>query len=315
MTPETYPYVLVIGVYNEAGEQVKSLYFGDVKGGLEGSEIKIDGEEEKSVFMQDSLLEIFLPGIEEAGSSDKDGMYISWDGKTAQGQPASQGVYYLQISRRDSYDHVDSVVKNFTILRDEEFVEMRIFNSAGEIVKSIKRNESIAVSDVSIDIDAHLVIGESASPEKLKYCDSCSFEWDGKSARGSYVSTGVYEVQFIFKTDQGTLEASKKVMVINTGENELGEVKAYPNPCGGSENLTIEWSGGGAGYVTIYIYNLAGDLVKKIASSKEEGKAEWDGRTKSGEKAASGVYAVVIRADGQEGYAEKKMVKVVLAGE
>ena len=43
--------------------------------------------------------------------------------------------------------------------------------------------------------------------------------------------------------------------------------------------------------------------------------ADATGATKSGEKAASGVYAVVIRADGQEGYAEKKMVKVVLAGE
>jgi hypothetical protein len=84
-------------------------------------------------------------------------------------------------------------------------------------------------------------------------------------------------------------------------QKELGDVKAYPNPCyleGGG--LKIDGIPADATGIKIIIYNAAGDLVRTLR--RGEGidafnLGTWDGKNSSGAKAASGLYIYQIRTD------------------
>ena len=79
----------------------------------------------------------------------------------------------------------------------------------------------------------------------------------------------------------------------------MDSLKAYPNPCYFSrDKLTIKGIPPNAEKPKIYIYNTAGELVREL--SPGDGidllnKAVWDGKSKSGQKTASGLYLYLAK--------------------
>lgn len=83
----------------------------------------------------------------------------------------------------------------------------------------------------------------------------------------------------------------------------FSEVKVYPNPCRTNvhnevkiANLPKETD------ITIYVYNIAGELVRKIQNDELEIKvasklARWNCRNNAGRKVASGIYIYLIKSD------------------
>ena len=86
-----------------------------------------------------------------------------------------------------------------------------------------------------------------------------------------------------------------------TDLSQLGmdKLKAYPNPCYFlRSSLTIKGIPPDAGEPKVYIYNTAGELVREL--ERDDGidslnKAVWDGKNKSGQKAASGLYIYLAK--------------------
>ncbi|MBN1621877.1 MAG: SBBP repeat-containing protein [Endomicrobiales bacterium] len=77
----------------------------------------------------------------------------------------------------------------------------------------------------------------------------------------------------------------------------LGSVIAYPNPYKPKTHtagLTFDYLTSNA---KIKIYNVAGELVKEIEETDGDGIAVWDGKNKSGNLVASGVYIAYIKSD------------------
>jgi hypothetical protein len=77
--------------------------------------------------------------------------------------------------------------------------------------------------------------------------------------------------------------------------------RAYPNPF--NPATTVEYSIAERGRVVIRVYNLAGRAVRTLVDSERgpgEHNAIWDGTTDSGERAASGVYFVRMKAQEYE---------------
>ncbi|MBI4801848.1 MAG: M6 family metalloprotease domain-containing protein [Elusimicrobia bacterium] len=91
------------------------------------------------------------------------------------------------------------------------------------------------------------------------------------------------------------------IRVIDISKLGMSAIKAYPNPCYFDKppfTLTIAGLPLDASEPLIYIYNAAGELVRSLA--KGDGidvlnKAVWDGKNKSGGRAASGLYIYVVR--------------------
>ena len=75
--------------------------------------------------------------------------------------------------------------------------------------------------------------------------------------------------------------------------------RAYPNPF--RPSTTIEYTLSSPGRVTLRVYDPAGRVVATLVDAMvEPGRHEavWDGRTSTGERAASGVYFMRMEAGG-----------------
>jgi hypothetical protein len=78
---------------------------------------------------------------------------------------------------------------------------------------------------------------------------------------------------------------------------ELGQ--NYPNPF--NPSTTISYSLPKAGTVTLAIYNLRGELVRKLVNGQMEAgrhRAVWDATDANGARVASGVYVYRLQSDG-----------------
>jgi flagellar hook assembly protein FlgD len=69
--------------------------------------------------------------------------------------------------------------------------------------------------------------------------------------------------------------------------------RPYPNPF--NPTITIEYGIVEQGHVSLYIYNVAGQLVKKLVDEQQTPGPEglsvtWAGESDAGEQVASGVY-------------------------
>ena len=67
---------------------------------------------------------------------------------------------------------------------------------------------------------------------------------------------------------------------------------AYPNPFNGNTTITYNDLEGGE----IEIYNISGQLIRRINTTAKEGKIIWDARDALGNKVSSGIYFARARA-------------------
>ena len=105
-----------------------------------------------------------------------------------------------------------------------------------------------------------------------------------------------------------------------TGPLGVSDVRAEPNPfapANGPVTISYELSSDDARmpFVTVRIYNMAGQFVRELVSNEPQGKGrasvEWDGLTDSSEAARNGRYVVEVSAEDSSG-TEKSLGTVVL---
>ena len=261
-------------------------------------------------------LEFTFPGIKSPGQPTGSSVTFAWDGYNDNGQEINQGIYYIKMSMTDTYGHVQTRIENIQLMRNEEYVRINIYNSAGELVRRIEEEIS-SNTIVNMVVDDVLVVGKGVIP--IQYTDFGDFlPWDGKNAEGELVSNGIYEIQVEVKTATGySVVASKTVTILRDGDEViLGDVKAYPNPCLISDVSTvlptIAWTGAGPGKVKIKIYNIAGELIKEIKEDMAVLSAQWDMSTRDGNSASSGMYVIIIEGLKDSGNREVLSVKFVI---
>ena len=81
-------------------------------------------------------------------------------------------------------------------------------------------------------------------------------------------------------------------------QSEIG-IKAYPNPFDNS--ISIDYNLANSTYVSIFIYDMAGKLVKKLQQGEQEAGEQqviWDGTNENGTSVSKGTYHYSMRANG-----------------
>ncbi|MBP7793368.1 MAG: hypothetical protein KA120_09970, partial [Candidatus Goldbacteria bacterium] len=126
----------------------------------------------------------------------------------------------------------------------------------------------------------------------------------------------------VLKTQQGTtMEASKTVSVLREDKLYFDKIIAIPNPAmAGSDimpYMTIQWTMQVAetGKITVKIYNVAGELVRRLEGDLSAGSLQWDMKTDGGKYVSRGIYICVIEGKSSEGYRDRKLLKVGILGQ
>jgi flagellar hook assembly protein FlgD len=310
--------LLTISAYNEAGELVKVIASSPVSAQFTGAYMMVSGTVVDLFDPSDGALTLSLPNLDGPGQNSGT-MTFAWNGTTNANQVVAPGNYYIKFSTTDTYGHVDTKIEDIQVLYIQEYVQVNIYNSAGELVRRLQTPYN-GTSVVSLGVDDVLQVGKDMTDINIGYAPGGNIEWDGKNNAGEIVSSGTYEMQVVIQTDQGTrIVASKTVVVLNASVSGIiTNIKIKPNPIvvtdSASKSVVFQWAASGNGTAVIRIYNQTGELVKTINATLADGVAgiTWDLTTSGGNDASSGVYICAIRANQDTGEAETKIIKMAI---
>lgn len=320
MTPLTYPYTINISVYNEAGELVKTITNTAASSDPNSMELLMNGTETTAISPgSGNNLSIILPGIQTVQLAKGAVSYATflWDGTNNAGQDVANGAYYIQETATDPYGHTTSITKPITVINASLYAQLNIFNSAGELVDTI-RSDYDGYSWLTLDIKndsgngSTYVAGCGKATLTVQYTSSDSITWYGKNAQGNYVESGIYEVQLVAMTAQGLdVVASKTVELLDIGPtDDISGIKAYPNPYTGNTPLVFAWQQNTQGTIRIKIYDMAGELVRTLTGDLSTGKINWDLKSVGGQKVSSGTYICVVEGIDTTGDRITKILKL-----
>lgn len=327
-TKTTFPYVIRIGLYNSAGELVKVIASDSTTSLITDVQYYANGVTNPSTVADNTPFEIYLPGVETPNTQGNGvGSSFVWTANNAQSQDVVQGNYYIKIEQTDPYGHVTSYIKEVTVVRMEKSITLNIFNTAGELVRTITKPNAGTLNDkLELKIGGTIIIDQFGSPVNLKYGANLVeyITWDGKDSEGDVVTSGTYEIQMVMKTDTGlTFESSQTVIVLREARKYLEELIIQPNPYNaktGPGYVTFRWNFIGGvvenGEALIRVYNVAGELVWRMKGDLANNVAgiTWDLK-KGGTKThlARGVYYCVLESKNDTGYLDRKTAKLAIA--
>ena len=166
---------------------------------------------------------------------------------------------------------------------------------SSRISKCIIFNNLLIISDTNWDELTFYNISNPASPEFV-----CRYSWNLSTSdmvvQNGYLYTanGLYGLN-ILDLNQ-VMEAEDSIQLPPITFN----LKNYPNPFNPETTISFELSK--PGKVVLNIYNLKGELVKKLINKQmSNGKHSivWDGKDNNGKICSSGVYCYKIESNGR----------------
>jgi hypothetical protein len=141
-------------------------------------------------------------------------------------------------------------------------------------------------------------------------CDS--FKYDAATGMVYiYLPDGSFDVTVTVADNVGNIFIQS--FTVEAKELTVADPHNYPNPFDGT--TTILAGNSKTAYLTVKIYDFAGDLVKTLASGQSYGgnaSLIWDGKTDKGEMVANGIYLCHILAKDSDGKTATAVIKIAV---
>lgn len=278
----------------------------------------VDGEEGSTFNPNDGPLQLSMLGVQTLDQTTLDFITnLYWDGTNDGGQLISQGLYFIKFTVENEYGQVETTIKEINILISQEYVRLKIYNSAGEVVRVIE-SPNTPGTIVSLGVNDVVAVGKGNNDVEVEYAPGQIIKWDGNNSDGRTVDSGVYEMKVEISTADGyKITASKSVTVLNAGKaGVISGEKISPNPIvlesGNSGKVAIQWIPSGPGRMTVTIYNSTGELIRKTVMGLVPSSFDWDLKTVGGQPVTSGVYVVVLQAKRDTGEMDVKVMKMAV---
>jgi flagellar hook assembly protein FlgD len=247
---------------------------------------------------------VFSPDDGSLAVINVDGYTFAWDGKNNQGAVVQNGLYYVKVETTDRFGYTHMQVKEVTVLTNGLTAELRIFNSAGEIVKIIPvegltdfGSKVLTVNPAPPEVFSpgqNTGLEGSVNYAELTYMGT-TVQWDGTNENGTIVNNGVYVIQLVGIDGNGSKTvAQTDLTVMHSGYEVVNNVKIVPNPVNPLQtgSLVIRYDMMSNAKVTIKVYNVAGELVKTLEDYNAAGEVRWE----LNNKVSTGIYILVIYA-------------------
>ena len=319
-TPMPFPYLITLGVYNEAGELVKTIASDPTSNNFTTVLFDINGVSNATIMTNNAVFDIYLANVFTPSNLNAAGTLFTWDGTTNADQKAAPGDYIIKIQQTDGYGHVATLTRDVSVVQDENYMELKVYNEAGETVFSERDDNKIGPDSLKLSVPDVVIVKNSGNDIVVGYgaASGDSMSWNGVSNAGTVVTDGVYEFKVTEVLDSGrVLEASKSVNILTQGKKYFDSLIVSPCPYDGSKTgMQFKWNLSGttveSGTININIYDISGGLIKILAGKLEDGQLRWYGDTVGGQMASSGIYVAVLQGRDNYGYSDNKKIKIAL---
>jgi flagellar hook assembly protein FlgD len=273
--------LLKLRVYNSAGELVRVI-----NSGLNSQDLPVGLRGVKT---------IFVPDAGEKGLFDIVGTKYSfeWDGLSDSGQLVNQGTYTASLEWDDPFLNSTVITGTMTVLRNPAGVSIDIFNSAGEIVRSLHSGAA--------GVGGGLVVHATAQADgllsyKITFGDrpDQTIVWDSKNSTGQPVDQGSYMV-VVRQLDGAAHNLVAPIQVVRN-KNNRPDVIVAPNPYGPGNPGPMRIDTAGFEIEDLQAYNMAGELVWRGGPGASP--RFWDLYNSN---LASGIYVLSLKLKGPAG--------------
>jgi uncharacterized repeat protein (TIGR01451 family) len=273
-------YTVHVGVYNESGELVNEILVTRRSDRIEDFDITAD---------------LVIAGLNDPAIVVVDGVpLVTWNGDNRNGDPVSNGTYHLKIDNVDAYGVVHSVSQEITVSRSIAQVSVKVYNSAGEVVRELFTQmddpclpstpcpNPLAGVQLSTRVLNPVVSGTPGPNQTLSVTSQSglNIQWDGRSDEGQVVQNGHYELEVHYVDGRGASETvSLGVVVQGAGKGPLEDSVTVSSNLitGGASTGTITVARPELYDMKVSLYNVAGELVpNKTVRSSGTNQATFD---------------------------------------
>jgi flagellar hook assembly protein FlgD len=305
----TGQYTVKIGIYNEAGELVESLPVNQYSQAINSFNLSSGSITEVSG--SGSATTILFGGINIG----------TWNGTDSTGNPVGNGEYYVKVDNINPMGVDTSVTEPVIVNRNLYKVSVKIYNEAGEVVKTlyVYSNNPVAgtasqlqLSASSIEPTSGPVTGNIPTQLTITLKSGMTLVWDGTSDSGGVVPSGQYFIEASEQNGNGgeTVLTAHVMVVSETANAGMGDILAEPNVLNGVTGYGVTFLSNVPGLTLDYrVYDTAGELVtRRTPGNAGSSSANWDATG-----LASGLYFAVVDAmNAQGGLIGYKILKIVV---
>jgi uncharacterized repeat protein (TIGR01451 family) len=302
-------YTVKIGIYNEAGELVASLPVSQYSKGIHSFNLS-----------SGSITEVSGPG--SSVTIEVGGVPIgTWNGEDGPGNPVANGEYFVKVDSISNLGEDTSVTQPVVVNRASYKVSVKIYNEAGEAVKTLAvytvdpvagTVAQLRLSSSSIDPSSGPTAGTIPAVLTITLNNGTTILWDGTSDGGGVVPSGQYFIEAIEQNGTGgdTVMTAHVMVVSDRANAGMGNILAEPNILNGATGYQVTFTSDMPGLtLDVSGYDTAGELVlRRITGAAGGSSVAWDATGK-----ASGLYFAVVEAsDTLGGRIGNKILKIVV---
>jgi sugar lactone lactonase YvrE/flagellar hook assembly protein FlgD len=288
----TGQYTVNVGVYNEAGELIDQIRV--VQLSQSASSLNLQGNAITSLSGASGEIDIYSQGY----------LLGIWDGTGSDGNPVSNGIYFIKVNSIDPNGVVSTVTQSATVSRSLAKVSVNIYNEAGEVVKHLftwvanplaTQMTSVILSSSVLQPGAPASAGRPSNVQIGIQTSGAAvtLSWDGTDDNGAYVTAGYYLLEARWFGGQGgTSDISKGILVMDNGNRSGGTLIAQPNiltASAGITRTTFKYYSGQSLTLRVRIYTLAGELAAELQGDSGTNQASWNATGY-----ASGLYLAAV---------------------
>ncbi len=203
-----------IGVYNSAGELVDQISVQELSQALNNFTLS-----NATITSLNGVVYVIVNGQEVA----------AWNGMDSNGNPATNGVYYMQVTSTDPYGVVTNQSQMVTVSRAIAQIQIDIYNEAGEVVKHLYSYADDPGNSPlgQVQLSAGMIAPRMGTPTPggnnsvTIMFNGTSVVWDGTSDSGSIVTNGDYLIEVHWTDGKGGEEVVSKGVIVERGNSPV----------------------------------------------------------------------------------------------
>jgi hypothetical protein len=309
------PHQVTIAAYNAAGELVKIIYQGAAQylpGDLKLSDDRFIGGS--------AGVTIQFPGLFATGSNT-----VAWTGMNDSAMLVQGGVYTIKAEITDQWGQTTSLVKSVEVIPGGIQQSLRIYNSAGELVRVVPISTPVTGAtrlDLAVGTDSYALeidpaTGKAKQPLQVDVIGNGGASpqtWDGLNDAGVPVASGTYSIQLVSNEGgQSTVVMARSLTVIKIAEDAtiLANAVVGPNPATSKDIPQIVYDPSSLAperSCNAIVYNLAGEYIGRADDPNRSGRISLPL-----EKAqASGIYLVRFTVQVGSAIVESRLLKLAI---